>query len=102
MSLPTKEGELTGLPVLSIILGWVLAVTAAGHTVSKVAALLPVAVEAASRGSVAGLIVLVIPLGLLASLFIQWRLTVAGSWVFVLLNGSLVFAAMLASIVAQL
>ena len=101
MSLPTKEGELTGLPVLCIILGWALAATAAGHTVSKISALLPIAVEAASHGSLIGLLAFAIPLGLLTSLFIQWKLTVAGGWVFVLLNGSLIFAATLASIVAQ-
>lgn len=100
MSLPTKDGELSNLGTLSVILGWTLLIVAVGHFASKVDSLLVSAVGSALRGSPGGLILFIIPLGLIGVLFIQWKLMRSGSWVIALLNGTLVFAVALASVLS--
>lgn len=98
MSLPTKEGELSNIGTLSVILGWSLLIIAVGHFASKVDSLLFAAVGSALRGSPGGLILFIIPLGLIGVLFIQWKLMRSGSWVIALRNGVLVFAIALLSV----
>lgn len=100
MSLPTKDGELSSIGILSVILGWTLLIVAVGHFAVKVDTLLFVAVGSALRGSPDGLILFIIPLGLIGVLLIQWKLMRSGSWVIALLNGALVFAVALVSVLS--
>lgn len=95
MSLPTKDGELSSIGILSVILGWTLLIVAVGHFAVKVDTLLFVA-----GGSPGGLILFIIPLGLIGVLLIQWKLMRSGSWVIALLNGALVFAVALVSVLS--